>query len=223
MNRIIRKLTSWKNLAEVGRTVAGNIYKLWQMFLHRQNHGFAHALIKVGKNISGQIATLLTLVMVFLLIMVLVIMNIGDVATKTTTMANAVDMAALNLGSTLSTRAGTLYEALGNKYEVCKKGGILNVLISAILAIIAVVVSIVTGFTASPLALTAIGAVAGAIGGGATAAIRGMNIGEGLLTGAMIGAAVGGGFAGGVEAVGTMGAGLGTSLAGGSIGMLPQV
>ncbi|MBU3934117.1 hypothetical protein KKD20_06875 [Patescibacteria group bacterium] len=68
------------------------------------------SLNNIGK--KGQIATLLILMMVAVLIFIMVTVNVGKTSTEATALANAVDAAALSLGSQLATHGNVLREAL---------------------------------------------------------------------------------------------------------------
>ena len=105
---------------------------------------------KRASNPQGQIATLLILVTVIMLTFVLVIANVGKVATDRTVIANAADSAALLLGSQLATKARILHESLGNQPEQCKKGGWLSMILAIVIAIVAIVAA---AFTAGALTL----------------------------------------------------------------------
>jgi hypothetical protein len=147
-----------------------------------------------NKQVSGQIATMLTLVIVGMLVLILITVNIGDVAMKKTAVSNAADSAALQLGSQLSTISHGYVEALGSDKEDCQKTGWCSAIIAAIVAIVAVVVAIVSFGVGAPLALMAIGALAGAIGAAISAGARGLTgkaFWNQVLLGASIGAAIG--------------------------------
>jgi len=174
-------------------------------------------------NPRGQIATLLILAIVLMLIFVLVLANLGNVATNSTTIANAADSAALLLGSQLSTKARTLWNSLGNRPEVCVSGGFLSMMLSILFAIAAVVITIISYGAGAPLLLlVVVGAAAGAAGGAIGGAIAGTGAAQGALSGAMVGAAIGA-MAGAIVAApvgGTTGpitAGTTTTLADGSV------
>lgn len=161
------------------------------------------SLARISKrNFCGQVATILILMMVAVLIFVLAIINLGKISLTTTTLSNAADSAALGLGSQLGTKANSLWHALGEKTEKCKKGGWLVTILGIVFAIVAVVLAIVfppsTGVTA-PL-LIGVGAGAGMIGGIVGAVVQGTNILTGALQGAIIGAAIGAGAAAGAGA-----------------------
>lgn len=156
---------------------------------------------------SGQIATLLMLVMVGVLVMIMVTVNLGKVSNTATSLSNAADSAALYLASQLATKSTQLYQALDYKTEKCQKGGFMALFLAIIVAIIIVAIVIVSGGAAAPgaftmaacmkfaadslLLLTAVGAAAGAAGGAAGGAIAGTGVLQGALQGAMIGAAIG--------------------------------
>jgi len=147
-------------------------------------------------NLSGQIATILILMMVAVLIFVLAIVNMGKISITATTLANAADSAALSLGSQLATKANVLYNSIPG-IEKCKKSSWLSVILAIVFAIIVVIVGYGTTWFASYGILVA--ALAGAIGGAIGAAISGTNILTGALQGAIIGAAIGGGAMMGAE------------------------
>ena len=159
--------------------------------------------ISVGKicdNLrKGQIATLLTLVMVVILVLILVTVNIGNTSLKATTLSNAADAGVLQLASQLSTASRQMWKSLADEGEEgsldsCEKGGMLAVFLAAISAIVAVVITLVTWGGASPLAVMAIGAFAGAIGalqGGLIAGFKGPQLWNQVILGASIGAAIG--------------------------------
>lgn len=66
---------------------------------------------------SGQVATLLILVMVVVLIFIMATVNIGKVANTTTALSNAADSSVLNLASQLASKANYLYKTLGSTKE----------------------------------------------------------------------------------------------------------
>ncbi len=190
-----------------------------------------------AKNASGQISTLLILLTVMMLGFVLVTANLGQISAQSTALANAADMAALQLGSQLASKANQLFLSLKNcdgmseddcdnttfytSYEwggrpaLCAKTGWAAVVIAAIVAIAATVLAIVTWGGTSALGYAAyvglFAAIGGAVGGMAGAAIAGTNI----LTGALVGFGVG--LSIGLMAVGgeAIIAGLGDVAAGG--------
>ncbi|MDD5004883.1 MAG: hypothetical protein PHS93_00025 [Candidatus Omnitrophica bacterium] len=197
MNQIIRNLISLANLTKSGRIIAKNIRRFLQMMLHRRSVGLVNIFSQTGRGVSGQIATLLILIMVIVLVLILITVNIGEVAVKTTAITNVADASVLQLASQLSTRSRQLYESLGNQTKKCYQQGWVAVVLAALFAIAAVVVSILTLGIGTPLALVAIGALAGAIGAATGAAIQGMTIAGSkafwntVLMGACIGAAIG--------------------------------
>jgi len=151
----------------------------------RNNHIFGAAGSMCKK---GQIATLFILMIIFILIFTLVVINIGDISGRLTQISNAVDSGGLFLGSQLSTKSHMLYEALGNKTKVCKRGGLLPI-------IIAVIVAAVLTYLFPQLAwywVVLASAIAGAIGGLIVyRSAKGAMLGA--IQGAMVGAAVQGG------------------------------
>lgn len=174
----------------------------------------------LGKgSVSGQMATLLVLVMAGLLIFVLTTINIGQVAGNSSKLSNAADSAALLLASQLATKSHYIYKSLGDKWEICKKGGMLHIVLAIVIAIIVIVVAsylapaifavlgptFATAATATaPAALTTIGAISagaaggfvgGAIGGGIVSGTVGGTV-MGAAQGAAIGASIGYGYAG---------------------------
>lgn len=145
--------------------------------------------------LSGQIATILILIMVAMIIFILVTLNIGNVSFKATKVANTADSAALYLASIIATQAHYIYHALGDSYHYCVKGGWLG----AILAFITAVILTICGHPESwywfALELIAACAAAGAIGNYiATGTLKGAV--QGAIQGAAIGAAfaIGGGY-----------------------------
>ena len=153
---------------------------------------------------SGQIATLLVLIMVAVLIFILVTVNMGTVSLKTTILANAADSAGLYLTSQMGTRAQQLFEALGF-IEKCEEVSWLDTILAVAVAIVVVVVTCGSGAFLSAQMFAAIaakgtaavfmGALGGAAGGAIGGAIGGEDVGKSALGGAMVGAAVGGGLA----------------------------
>ena len=160
---------------------------------------------------SGQIATLLTLSMVIVLIVIVATIKVGNVSNKATAISNAADSSALLLASQLSTKAYQLWDSLDGDpgdgkgtTEKCTKSSFLSLLLGAIFAIIAVVVMIILapftgGGSLAALApilkmaiFIAIAATAGAAGGAVGAMASGTNVLQGATQGAAIGAAIGG-------------------------------
>ncbi|MDP2043762.1 MAG: pilus assembly protein TadG-related protein, partial [Candidatus Omnitrophota bacterium] len=162
------------------------------------------SLARISKRkLSGQIATILILMIVAVLIFVLVIINLGKVSLTTTTLANAADSAALTLGSQLATKANSLWHSLDNQTEKCKKSGWFKIILAIVCAVVAIIIVILSWGSAYPaywgLWLVAVGLVAGGIGGAIGAAIDGTNVLTGALQGAITGAAIGASAAIGVE------------------------
>ncbi len=165
-------------------------------------------------DLSGQIATILILMMVAVLIFVLAIVNIGKMSITATTLANAADSSALSLGSQLATKANVLYNSIPG-IEKCQKSSWLGTILAIIFAIIVTVITYGAGWSAGYVIIAA--AVAGAIGGAIGAAISGTNVLTGALQGAIIGAAIGGGAMMGAEigsgsVLGSGGGGMGAAL-----------
>lgn len=168
---------------------------------------------------------------------VLVTANLGQISAQSTALANAADMAALQLGSQLASKANLLFLSLQNcegmskddcdntkfytSYEwggrpaLCAKTGWAAVVIAAIVAIAATVLAIVTWGGTSSLGYVAyvalFAAIGGAVGGMAGAAIAGTNIWTGALIGFGIGMSIGLMAVGGEAIL----AGLGDAAAGG--------
>jgi hypothetical protein len=139
---------------------------------------------------AGQVATLLLLTMMAVLLFILITVNIGQNSLVATNLANAADSSALYLASQLSTKAYQLYHALGDKHEICKKGGFLSTLLAIVLAVIAVILAYPT--FGQSLWLIPIAMAAGAAGGTIGAAAQGTDLAQGALQGAIVGAAIGG-------------------------------
>ncbi len=165
---------------------------------------------------SGQVATLLMLVMVVLLVFVMATVNLGQVSVTSTNVANAADAAALNLGSQLATKAYILRTALksgakGGKYadehsgsprgpRRCQKGGFLGVILAIVFAVIAITVPAVAAMYGGTGILGP--AVAGALGGAIGNTVIYGNL-QGALVGAVQGFAIGASVAYGFQAAGT--------------------
>jgi hypothetical protein len=154
------------------------------------------------RSTSGQIATLLILALILLLVFVLVTMNLGDVALKSTTISNAADAASLALASNLCTKAKMIFDGLGHKMAKCRSRGFLSMLLAIIAAVVLIVVSVMVpamswlaGFfithLGDTLGMAVVGAIGGAVGGATGAAIQGTSVLQGAITGAAIGAAIG--------------------------------
>jgi len=168
---------------------------------------------------SGQMATLLILLMVLGLSFVLFTANVGNMSVQSTALSNAADSSALMLSSNLSTKARQLFEGLGNREKKCYKTGGLSMVLAIVIAIIAIIftcgaaapaaVGLISAIQAtSTLVVMAAGAVGGAIGGAIGGSIAGTGAGQGALQGAIIGAAIGGLASG---AAGMMQGGQGTA------------
>ena len=153
---------------------------------------------------GGQIATFLLLMIMAALVFALMTANLGSRAITATQASNAADQSALLLGSQLSTKALQLYEALGNRYEKCKRGGFLSIILAIVVAIVLIVLVVFcppvgAAFMAMGLvgkaAIIAAGTLGGAIGGATGGAIAGTGAAQGAFQGAMVGAAIGMGVA----------------------------
>ena len=144
---------------------------------------------------SGQISTLLILMIVVILIMILTTVNLGQLSISTTNLSNVADSSALYLASQLATRSYSLYKALGNSTKQCQSAGLASLVFAVILAVVAVVITVVSwGAGGAPAwALVAAGAAGGAVGGTVGAAYAGTSILQGAIQGLMIGAAIGSG------------------------------
>jgi hypothetical protein len=155
---------------------------------------------------SGQITTLLILIMVIMLIFVLVTVNMGRVSMQTTYLANAADSAGLALASQLGTKAQQLYKAMGT-IEECTRVNWLTTIFAIIGAVVLIVVTFggasgglpvlfaACAHSLGSMALTiGMGALGGALGGMAGAAAGGTSIKDGAVTGLVIGVAVGAAF-----------------------------
>lgn len=166
-----------------------------------------------ANNPRGQIATLMILFMVIVLSFVMATVNIGQVATTSTTLSNAADAAALQLASSLVTKARAisdgLYSECHDRFECCVETGLAAGIFALVLAVIAVficqpclafVAGMIGAVTAEGVILlagyVATGAAAGMIGGAIGGAVAGTGVVEGMVTGLAIGAAVGLGGAG---------------------------
>jgi hypothetical protein len=152
---------------------------------------------------SGQIATLLILVMVIMLIFILATVNIGSTSLKTITITNAADAAGLYLASQLGSRAQQLFTALG-AIEQCESVSWLDTILAVVFAIVLVIVTVGAGAATLPALFAALGqnlvgcvvmgAIGGAAGGAVGGAIGGEDVGKSALAGASVGAAVGAGL-----------------------------
>ncbi len=156
------------------------------------------------KSRSGQIATLLIMVLILFLVFVLVTMNLGNVAIKSTTVSNAADSAVLLLASNLATKAKMLFEGLGG-YEKCQKRGFLSILLAIVFAIIVTIICIISWGSTCSTYIIVFAMIAGAAGGMIGAAIAGTSILQGAVSGAAIGAAIGSLGAGIGEGIGAAG------------------
>ncbi|MFA5350135.1 MAG: Tad domain-containing protein [Candidatus Omnitrophota bacterium] len=156
---------------------------------------------------SGQISTLLILMIVVILIMILTTVNLGQLSLSTTNLSNVADNSSLYLASQLATRSYSIYRALGNSTSKCQSGGWASVFFAVVFAIVAVVVCyfvpVLTPYMVS------IAAGAGAVGGAVGAAYAGTSVLQGAIQGGIIGASIGYGVSTGLET----GAGAGNSLA----------
>ncbi len=145
----------------------------------------------LGKgSLCGQTATLMILIIVFILSLILLTLNIGQVGLKGTKLANAADTASLSLASQLASKAKLLGENLGSGTFVlakCKKGGILGTVLAVIGALIAIAISPFCG----GMSLIALAAIGGMIGGMIGGALTSNNPLTGGLLGAVQGAAIG--------------------------------
>lgn len=161
-----------------------------------------------ANNPKGQIATLLILFMVIALIFVMATVNIGQVATTSTTLSNAADAAALQLASSLVTKARAisdgLYSECHRRFKCCVETGLAAGIFALVLAVIAVFlcqpclafiasigIGAAVGTTFTLTTFVATGAVAGMIGGAIGGAYAGTGVVEGMVTGLAIGASVG--------------------------------
>ena len=155
--------------------------------------------------LSGQIATILIIIMVAMIIFILATLNIGNVSFKTTKIANAADSTALYLASQIATKAHYIYHALGDRYHYCVKSGLLGAVLAFIVTVILVVLQQYEVIAWAWYAIAAAAAVAGAIGGAFTnndplkgaamGAVQGFAIGAAFaLVGPGIGEAVGSGL-----------------------------
>ena len=167
--------------------------------------------------LSGQIATLLILVITGILIFTLVVANIGQISNYATNLSNAADAASLYLASQLGTRAyqysASLMNSCDNPVKCCVKTGLASVILAIVVAIVAIVLTCLTGIggaafgalfsgtltTTATMTIVAAGVIGGAIGGAVGGAIAGTGVLQGAIQGAMIGAAIGGGVAAGVS------------------------
>ncbi len=164
------------------------------------------------KRSSGQITSVLILILVALLIFIMVTLNLGTVSYRATQLANATDAAALVMGSRLASQSNYMWHQNGMQRERCVKGGILGI----VLAIVAAVIAVFTfGAGFALLAAVVAGAIGGAIGnfivyGTPQAALLGAI--QGATIGAAIGTGLGIGFAGeGLMAGGLSGITVGTT------------
>jgi len=152
-------------------------------------------------SLSGQLATILILLMVVTIVFILVTLNMGEVSFKATALSNTVDSGVLYLASQLASRAHYFYHALGDSYSHCVRGGLLAVVLAVVFAVVALVITICCPpvgaavwngwalYLASAGIVIGAGAAGGAIG---NVAIQGdINAaGAGAIMGAKIGLAV---------------------------------
>ncbi len=111
---------------------------------------------------GGQIATLMILIIVFILSLILLTVNIGQVGVQSTKLANAADSSALQLASQLASKGRLLGEQLGHGTFLlarCQRTGILS-------TVLAIAGAIMASLIAGPAGALLWGTIAGAIGGG---------------------------------------------------------
>lgn len=147
----------------------------------------------------GQIAMLLMLTLIGILVFAVAIANLGVSATMASTVANAADAAALQLGSDLASKSHGLNESLKTvkgKYEAgpppktCVKKAGFGLTILAVVAAAAAAYflgPLVAPLLAPTLTGTAATIVAGALVGAAAGGITGASFGAGTGTGALSG------------------------------------
>ena len=155
---------------------------------------------------SGQIATLLTLSMVIVLMVIVATIKVGNLSNKATALANAADSSALLLASQLSTKAYQLWDSLkGNPNdgrgatEKCQKSSFLSLFLAIIFVIVMIVVLAIFCIGclmfmmtyANGMLMVLACAAAGAIGGAVGAVASGTNVLQGAAQGAAVGAAIG--------------------------------
>ncbi len=151
-------------------------------------------------SLKGQIATLMILMIVFILGLILVTVNIGQVGVQATMLANAADSGALFLASQLASTARSIGEYLGGIEVKDKKeafrtsvsaqtGGTLTWLVP-IGIVVGILLALPTGGTSVAAGAAIGGAVSGALQG---ASIHGSFAGtlDGAISGLASGAAVG--------------------------------
>jgi len=150
------------------------------------------ALTDRRRRLRGQISTFLILVMVVILIFTFAVVNLGKVSAMSTTVANAADTAALDLGSQLATKAMFYRETFSHTHGGRHKDGNTGICIASgwlleALPYILAVVAMANPGIGSVLGKGVLAAAnAGAIGGALSGVIK-----YGNLKGAVIGAAMG--------------------------------
>lgn len=168
--------------------------------------------------LSGQIATLLMLMITAVLLFILVTVNLGNLSLEATKLSNAADSASLSLASMLATKANMLNDALkqaekdekGAKYSagppprLCRPTGLLAAFLAVVFSIFVTIV--VPGIGAALGGNIIAGALAGAVGGAIGGGIAGTGVLYGAIQGAMIGASVGWGVNAGAGRAGLAGA-----------------
>lgn len=169
--------------------------------------------LKAGRP-SGQIATILILIMVAVLIFILVTVNLGNISLTATKMSNVADSSVLYLASQLATRANFLSENLrrncGNPLECCTKGGLLGSLLAIVFAVVAIIVAPYLGPLIGAIATTTIGGVTVATGSAAIAAGAIAGAIGGAIGGAIVYGTAGGALQGAVQGLAT-GAAIGSA------------
>ena len=85
---------------------------------------------------SGQVATLIILIITAILIFALTVTNVGQVSNYATSLSNAADNGSMLLASIIGTKAfqlsASLYESCGNPLKCCVKTGFLSERVKAI-------------------------------------------------------------------------------------------
>ncbi|KPK97556.1 MAG: hypothetical protein AMJ95_08495 [Omnitrophica WOR_2 bacterium SM23_72] len=162
---------------------------------------------------SGQVATLLILIITAVLIFVLTVANVGQVSNYATDLSNAADAASMLLASIVGTKSyqlsGALMMSCEHPFVCCVPTGFLSVILAIIFAIVLIVVawylfplgySTFLGWAASSPALCiGAGALGGALGGAIGGAIAGTGWLQGAIQGAIIGASIGYGLSMGAQ------------------------